>query len=163
MRSLAYPILLVFLLSGCKDYLKEWREGQEAERRESEEKLRPDYIPPECRHPYGLYRVFSFVAWDKPACYRLEGYFKHDAVVWWGGTDRFGPDHKASRVRKRGCEYEYTEDNFVGTESREMSNPSGTKKAKPMITYRGTWTYPVPAWQTTYVGDGYERFIKEGD
>jgi hypothetical protein len=158
MRRLIAIVLLILSASSCDDPIKKWREEREASRREEEAKAAPDYIPPECRYPYGLYRVFSYVAWNYPACANVIP-FSDDSVVWWGGTDTYGPDHKATRVRKKGCVYEYAEGHFVGTETRGRSN----KKSKPEITYDGTWTIPVPAWRLSCVATGSEWFVKEGD
>lgn len=154
--------LLVLANSGCDDWIKEWREERAASRKEEADRLKPDYIPPECRHPFGLYRVFAEVVWNYPACaQQLALTFSSDTVVWWGGTNTFGPDHKATRIRKQGCEFEYTEPRFVGTETREWS--TGKHQGRPVITYEGTWTFPVRAWGVKCVAQGLERFIREAN
>ena len=151
---------LILSLSSCDNPIKKWLEEREASRREEEAKAAPDYIPPECRYPYGLYRVFSYVEWNYPACAKASP-FGNNSVVWWGGTDTYGPDHKATRVRKQGCVYEYAEGHLVGTETRELSKATGGKESRPEITYHGTWTIPVPAWGISCVATGLEWFVKE--
>ncbi len=156
-------VLLALATSGCDDYLKEWREKREAKRQEEADRAKPDYIPPHCRHPYGLYRVFSAVTHNHPACAGRESFY-NDRVVWWGGTDRYGPGHKATRVRKEGCTFEYSENGFVGTESRGWATAESrpADEGKLLITYEGTWTRPAPpGWQGSCVATGWEQFAKE--
>jgi hypothetical protein len=157
-RGLIAIALLILSVSSCDNPIKKWLEEREASRREEAAKAAPDYIPPECRYPYGLYRVFSHVAWNYPACAKVIP-FSNNSVVWWGGTDSYGPDHKATRVRKQGCIYEYAGGHFVGTETRDRF----TKEAKPEIIYEGTWTESVPAWGISCVATGLEWFVKETD
>ena len=169
MKTIAVMTLLLACAS-CKEIWntldldgKQAAEAKAEKARQEAELAKPDYIPPECRHPYGLYRVHSFFTWNYPKCDEVgASMFANDRVVWWGGTNEWGPDHNATRVRKRGCEYEYTGKGFVGTETRGWADKGKSGQIPvPQISYNGTWTVPVPAWHITCQATGIEWFTKE--
>jgi hypothetical protein len=127
---------LMFLgLVGCQEIKNRLQPPGVMETKKSV--IDPSAVPSECEIPYGLYWVKARVqsafvgSWCNYKNARWSPGFRNDEQVWWGGTDTYGPDHKASRNHVGNCVFEYTEDHFVGTERR--------RPKEGIVEYEGRW------------------------
>src|SRR5690348_2608393 len=106
MRKVATASLLALALMGCEEVRKRLQpqaEGQEGKA------IDANVVPAECEMPYGLYWVRSRIrpayvgSWCNIRNARWNPGFKDAERVWWGGTDTYGPDHKANRRHVGNC------------------------------------------------------------
>ena len=140
MRKAAKVCLLVLTfvgVVGCEEIKKSLRLNGATQTATQTNKIDPRAVPSECEMPYGLYWVRARVqsafvgSWCNYSYARWSPGFGNDEQVWWGGTDTYGPDHKASRNHIGNCVFEYTEGHFVGTERR--------RPKEGIVEYEGRW------------------------